>query len=533
MAIVKHLYGTFAEYQSWIAKAENANSDAIVFVYDDLGNQRLYRGAELIASHNVDFVTSVPTADAAVEGRLYVVNTTDSISLYAKHGGVVEEIGGAPKAGSITELTVFNSELIATTINADSTDDQLATAKAVNDALEAAKEEMNAAVAELDGAYVDVSASRSEDNTGTVLKFTTKGGEYKEVTVGDLFLTSASYDSNSHILSLTVQGGDTVDVDLQALVPQAVSTADVAMARNIVATVTVGNITKGQTIDISKITDIQTFLETMLSQDSLPTATQPSVTLTTPNNTAYEVGTSVTPIAYAVFSVGSYSQTAAKNQVASGVTLEDDTNGVAWTLKCTGQDDKTYPASIGNSLGSASSPISFDPITVEDSTSVAVTVTAKHSKGNDPLSYLGNSEVDGTLCSTKTIAAGTKSDTNNPKITGFRYCWYGYKGADDAVDDPTTLTVEQIKALGNQAKSLPTTITADKMKQMFFAVPATWASGLAIPKGTNSPLPQTVKGPYTVQVGGVDNYSPIAYNVFYVSNDTAASGADTYQLTWS
>lgn len=533
MAIVKHLYGTFAEYQSWIAKAENANSDAIVFVYDDLGNQRLYRGKELIASHNVEFVTSVPAADAAVEGRLYVVNTTDSISLYAKHGGVVEEIGGAPKAGSITELTVFNSELIATTISAESTDDQLATAKAVNDALEAAKEELGTAISALDGAYVDVEASRAADNTGTVLKFSTKDGQSKEVTVGDLFLTAASYDSTSHKLSLTVQGGQVVEVDLQALVPQAVSTADVAMSRNIVATVTVGNITKGQTIDVSKITDIQTFLETMLSQDSLPSATQPSVTLTTPNNKEYEVGSKVIPTAYATFSVGSYSQTAAKNQVASGVTPKDDDNGVAWTLKCTGQDDKTYPASTGNSLGSSSAPISFDEITVEDNTSVAVTVAVNHTAGNEPLSYLGNSEVNGTACSTKKIAAGTKKDENNTKITGFRYCWYGYKGADDAIADPTALTVEQIKALGNQAKSLPSTIDGNKMKQMFFAVPATWASGLAIPKGTNSPLPQTVKGPYTVQVGGVDNYSPIAYNVFYVSNDTAASGADTYQLSWS
>lgn len=447
MALVKHLFGSYAEYQSYIQA--NPTSDAVIFVFDNQGNRRLYRGTELIASHNVDFVTAVPNASEAFEGRLYVVQTADEVGLYIKNNGLMEQVGGALKSESITTLEVFKSELVSTVITADSTDGQLATAKAVHTALDAAKTELSAAIEELGGSFAGVTAARSEDNTGTVLQFTDKdGNKAAEVTVADLFLSGTNYDPSTHILTLTVQGGGTFDVDLNDLVPQAVATSNVAMSRNIVATVAVGNIAKGQTIDISKVTDLQTFLETMLSQDSLPTAAAPSVTLTTPNNTAYEVGTSVVPTAYAVFSVGSYSQTAAKNQVSSGVVLADDNNGVAWTLTCTGQTSKTYPASTGNNLGSSSAPIAFDAITVEDNTSVAVTVTAKHSKGNDPLSYLGNTEVGGVLCSTKTIAAGTKKDDNNTKITGYRKCFYGTLNAKDG-----TINSELVRGLANSTTS--------------------------------------------------------------------------------
>ena len=291
------------------------------------------------------------------------------------------------------------------------------------------------------------------------------------------------------------------------------------MSRNIVATVDVGNIKKGQTIDISKVKDLQTLLETMLSQDSLPTATQPSVTLTTPNNKEYEVGSKVVPAFSASFSAGSYSQTAAKDQVASGVTVED------WTVKCTGQDDKTFGA-VSSIEGA------FDEITIEDGTDVAVTVTANHTAGSTPKSYLGNNEVNGVATSTKAIAKGSKSDNNNTHITSFRNCFWGYKKAGSLIADPANITIEEIKNLGNASKNRPASLSATGMQQMFFAVPASQANKLTI-VGANPPAPQTVVGPIEMQIGGVDNYSPIAYNVFYVSNAQAASGADTYALTWA
>ena len=99
------------------------------------------------------------------------------------------------------------------------------------------------------------------------------------------------------------------------------------------------------------------------------------------------------------------------------------------------------------------------------------------------------------------------------------------------IANPAGITVDEIKALGNKGTSLPGSLAATGMQQMFFAVPKDKASSLTI-KGANPPAPQTVVGPVVIQIGGVNNYSPIDYNLFYVSNASAASGADTYTLTW-
>ena len=69
------------------------------------------------------------------------------------------------------------------------------------------------------------------------------------------------------------------------------------------------------------------------------------------------------------------------------------------------------------------------------------------------------------------------------------------------------------------------------MQQMFFALPADQVTGLSIQASTG--LPQTVQGPVTVQVGGVGDYSPTNYDVFYVSNAIAEAGSETYTLSWT
>ena len=66
---------------------------------------------------------------------------------------------------------------------------------------------------------------------------------------------------------------------------------------------------------------------------------------------------------------------------------------------------------------------------------------------------------------------------------------------------------------------------------MFFAVPKAQAASLSIQASTG--LPQQVKGPVIVKVGGVDDYNPVDYNLFYVSNGIAEAGSETYTLTWN
>lgn len=497
MARVLFKYGSYASYSAAV-KDENT----IYFVSD---KQQIYKGSTLFADvteSTIRFTDEVPNPNVANTGILYVVSNAAGVSIYTKSGEEMVCIGGGTiKDGAITDLGAFDEALIIKkgTELTDS-DEVIATSGAV-------KEAIATAVEGLDEAFVDVKAERSEADDGTVLTFTTNSAQTKQVTISDLFLTSASYDSGTHILSFTVKGSETpVEVDLGDLVPQAVNASQVALARDITATVAVGNIAKGEKIEVKTISDVQKLFEKMLSKDSNPSTTQPSVSVSLTGAGEKEVGTSFTPNYSVTLNAGSYSANASGAQptgvTASKYTVTDTNGGTAAT-----QSGK------------------FDAFTVEDGTSYTVSATVEYGDGNMPTSFLGEPYPAGQ------IKAGSKSGTSG-KVSGYRNCWWGYRTSSNLITDPTAITVEQIKKLGNSNKNKPSSLTATGMQQMFFAVPATSATSLSI-VGTNAPLPQTVEGPITINVGGVDNYAPIAYKVFYVSNEGAASGSETYKLTWA
>lgn len=522
--MVKFIHGVQAQYDA--LRPLGYDADMIYFITD---TKRIYKGdilmAEVNADPNVLFVTDVPVFETAKEKVVYVYTTDSEITMYIKGSTGMEVVGGGTiKDGAVSSMSMFGEELILKSsdiseIFSEDDDEHLPTAGAVAKAIKAELASYAGA------AFTGVSAKRVEadelnKSAGTVLEFTCADGKSKqEVRVSDLFLTGAEYNSETHILALSVQGQDSpVEVDLAALIPEACSTSDVKLSDKIVATVAVGNIKKGQEIDV---TDLQSFLVSMLSSDSMPSATAPSVSLSgTDEIKAYEVGTKLDKIEFtATLSKGSYTQTAKGDQVASGIT------NTKWELECTGQDKQTSETSDLSITGT------FDGITVEDTTSITVKATATYTGGSEtPLSYLGKTEVNGVQTSTKRIPGGSKNSSKGT-ITGFRNCFWGYKNSGNLIANPAGITVAEIKALGNAGTALPSSLEATGMQQMFFAVPKTLASKLSI-KGANPPAPQTVVGPVEIQIGGVDNYSPIAYNLFYVSNASAASGSDTYALTW-
>ena len=69
------------------------------------------------------------------------------------------------------------------------------------------------------------------------------------------------------------------------------------------------------------------------------------------------------------------------------------------------------------------------------------------------------------------------------------------------------------------------------MQQIFVAVPSRLGYKSMELKDTGTGLPVTVNGSVTVQVGGVNDYSPIDYTVFYSDNAAAAPGTTTYSIT--
>lgn len=525
--MVKFIHGVQAQYDA--LRSVGYDADMIYFITD---TKRIYKGDTLMAEANADpnllFVTEVPVFETAKAGVVYVYTTDAEITMYIKGTTQMEIVGGGTiKDGAISSMSMFGEDLVlksseVSEIFSETDDEHIPTAGAVAKAIKAELETYAG------GAFTSVSAKRvaaddANPSAGTVLEFTCADGKTtQEVRVADLFLTSAEYDVETHTLKLTVQGQEEpVEVDLAALIPQAVGTADVGMSRNIVATVAVGNIKKGQTIDITQVKDLQSFLETMLSSDSMPTVTNPKVTISGADEfKAYEVGTVIDKLEFtATLSKGSYSQTAANDQVASGI------KNTKWVVECTGYDTQTTETDATTITGT------FDGLTVEDTTSITAKATATYEAGTEvPLSYLSKTEVDGTQTSTKRIPGGSKNASTGT-ISGFRNCFWGYKNSGNLIANPAGITVDEIKALGNKGTALPSSLAATGMQQMFFAVPKSLASKLTI-KGANPPAPQTVVGPVVIQVGGVDNYSPIDYNLFYVSNASAASGSDTYTLTW-
>lgn len=385
MAQVLYRFGTQDQYDALTLKDVNT----LYFISD---TQRIYKGEILHGSADIITGTTVPEFDTAVAGKLYVVFGTDGVSLYVKGQTAMAQAGGGKvQAGAISDISAFDDSVL----------DKGASGNTKIPTTDKVTELIAEAVAAYDGAFVDVAAAQAEDKSGTVLTFTPKSGEAKSVTIADLFLTAASYSPETHKLTLTVQGGDTVEVDLGDLVPQAVSTKDVAIAEDIVVTTDVGNFKKGQTISVAQTADLQTFLLNMLSQDSNPVATQPTASITLTGSGNVEVGTTYTPVFTASLNPGKY--------VANGKTQESGVTATTYAFKDSKNNEITAQAEASGQ---------FDAFDVADGDNYTVTATIAHTAGAIPKTFLGKDYADAQ------IQAGNKSATS-AAVRAYRKTFYG------------------------------------------------------------------------------------------------------------
>lgn len=385
MAQVLYRFGTQDQYDA--LKSKDVNT--LYFISD---TQRIYKGETLHGSADIITGTAVPEFDTAVAGKLYVVFDANGVSLYVKGKTAMEQAGGGKiRAGAISDISAFDDSVL----------DKGASGNTKIPTTDKVSELIASAVAGYDGAFVDVSAAQAQDKSGTVLTFTPKSGEAKSVTIADLFLTSASYSPETHKLTLTVQGGDTVEVDLGELVPQAVSTKDVAIAEDIVVTTDVGNFKKGQTISVAQTADLQTFLLNMLSQDSNPVATQPTASISLTGSGNVEVGTTYTPKFTASLNPGNY--------VANGKTQASGVTANTYAFKDSKNNEIPAQASASGQ---------FDAFDVADGDIYTVTATIAHTDGDIPKTFLGKDY------EAAQIKAGSKSATS-AAVRAYRKTFYG------------------------------------------------------------------------------------------------------------
>lgn len=248
---------------------------------------------------------------------------------------------------------------------------------------------------------------------------------------------------------------------------------------------------------------ITSFLASLFAEEENPTTPSTSASITSSNIGAKEVGEKIA-VAYSFStSAGSYKF--------------GPENGVVFSNYSATFNGETLTTSSGT----------FKEVQVIDGMSLVITGSCSQSAGNIPVTNFGKEYPDAQI--------PEKEWTNLSKgtLTGYRAWLCGYKDGTNSLDDPTAITGEQIRALGNSANgSWKSSMSVTKMKQMFFAAPKGKGYKPVI-KDASTTAPQTVLGPIVVSVPGANNYTAIDYDVWYVNNAEAASGSATLKITKS
>lgn len=279
--------------------------------------------------------------------------------------------------------------------------------------------------------------------------------------------------------------------------------------KDLVTTSAIGNITltNGQATIAAQGKNLKQLFDTIFVKEKNPTITAPSVSISSAQAKAYEVGTKVTPSWIATFNTGKY-----EFGPNTGVTVN------SWTV--TDTEGHTVETKDG----------SFPEITVTDDTAYKITATADHTDGVIPVTNVGNTYESGQ------IKAGTKSATTNTSITGYRSFFYGVLDTTTA-DAPLTSSI--VRALtnggaynGTKTFTLNGSTTA---KRIIIAIPANSSRGglkeVILTSAMNTPVTDSyIKTANAVEVEGVNGATAITYNV-WCYEPAAIDAGEVHKIT--
>lgn len=352
-------------------------------------------------------------------------------------------------------------------------------------------------------------------DSNALLKYTgIEGSEWKQLnSTADLQkaitdLTARVKKNEDDIVAL-----GTEDVAINKRIDE-LNATHIETTEKITVTTAVGNYAKGATIDAD--TDLQTLILNMLCADSNPTATQPSVSVTLTGAGSKEVGTTFSPAYTASSSAGKY--TANGKTQNSGVTFSN------WEITEVNRPDALTEESKSDKSSS------FTQFVVKDDMDYYVTVSADHTDGAMPLTYLGKEYAS------VQIKSGTKTNSST-HVTGYRPIFYGMSTSTAALDSAA------IRALTNQG-SAPTAATikfeASKMpgvKRFIVAIPASPVSSLQVKKAiiTSSQNADAtadyVKQTATIEVQGAEGHTATKpYNV-WIYEPASIAAVEVHEVT--
>lgn len=250
--------------------------------------------------------------------------------------------------------------------------------------------------------------------------------------------------------------------------------------------------------------------EAMFVQEKEPTITQPSLAIGASSSTTIEAGTVIAPYYNVTFNAGKYSY-----GPETGVTLVTN-------------DNTTTGFVVSDSLGNTTTASTGGLPAVEftDGMTYTFTATVEHTAGAVPVTNKGNERPD------KAITAKTITKSSSP-YTVVRHAFWEVKSEGETID-VSTVNSAVVRAFDNVCKTsstLPKTITANKMQQIFIAIPQSMNKTVAsILDKAN--IPQNISHT-VISVEGANGYQAVDYDLYYVSNATAASGDNTYTVSYN
>lgn len=239
------------------------------------------------------------------------------------------------------------------------------------------------------------------------------------------------------------------------------------------------------------------------SEDKNPTTTPPSLTLSSPQSRAYEVGTSVVPTFSNSFGTGSYTYGPPTGVAPTSWSITNNTTS------------ETKTTSSGQ----------FNAITIGDNTSYRITSTVNYSEGAIPFTALGAEYAAGR------IPAGSITKTSGA-MTGYRNSFYGTLNTK-----PDVLTSDNIRSLSksNRALSNGNSFTVDVpagAMMIIIAYPATLRELTSVKdvNGMNAEILSAFSGSI-LPVEGANKYEAINYRVYTQSLPSANDTANKYTVT--
>lgn len=292
-------------------------------------------------------------------------------------------------------------------------------------------------------------------------------------------------------------GGGGADVQVDA--------SQVTFSQDLVFTEPFGKYVPGSSGQVTIPANGDSLLQVLLdafAEDSNPSITEPSVSVTSSQMTRAEVGTNITPSYNVSFKPGSY-----QFGPATGVTA------TAYSVTF---DDETLTTATG----------SFAEYQVTDSSNLRIQAQVTHTAGAIPVTALGQEYADGQ------IQEGTKS-AQTGAVTGYRKSFYGTYTAK-GTEGTDSATIRALQSSSDNALANGSTFTINipvGALRVCFAYPATLRDVTSVKdvNGLNAEIASSfVKS--EVQVAGANNYSPIPYKVYTLDFANANDTSNTYTV---